>query len=107
MYTNEKMEDANHFHYRKTMKKKTIAEMIIDWLSDRRTGDIIASHHLQTEVVNYIKSWYRRTVLPATVEREFRRLRNQNSHSLKESGIELEPNGKVHGEHTWILKNNM
>ena len=36
MYSNEKMEDANYFHYRKTMKKKTISEMIIDWLGDKR-----------------------------------------------------------------------
>ena len=89
------------------MAKVKISDMIIEWLQTHSDGETIANHNVQTDCVTHIKSWHDRNVLPSTVEREFRRLRNQESHLLRDSGLELTDQEMKYGENTWTLKNSL
>jgi len=84
-------------------RRVTISEMLIQWLLQQRNGQLIASHDIQITARGFCYSWYGRTVTPATLDREWRRLRNQNPQELSERGITLKDNGMKHGENTWIL----
>jgi len=89
------------------MARVKISDMIIEWLGNQSDGSTIANHNIQTDCVQFIKSWHQRNVLPSTVEREFRRLRNQEPHLLRDSGLELTDQEMKYGENTWTLRNSL
>ena len=94
-------------HPWKPKKKMTVPSLIIDWLKNQSDGSIVASHMIQENCASYIRTMKGSGVLPSTVERAWRKLRNENFSTLKDHGIELEPNGEKYGELTWKLKLNM
>ena len=94
-------------HPWKRPKKKTIPDMIVEWLLLSSDKDVIGSHKVQTEIPPFIKSWYGRSVNPATVDRQWRRLRSEKKHLLDNKGIRLIPNGRSYGESTWIIRLSM
>tara|TARA_R100001082_G_scaffold41891_1_gene22283 strand:+ start:1528 stop:1818 length:291 start_codon:yes stop_codon:yes gene_type:complete len=91
----------------KSNKKNTIPSLIIEWLSCQKDGSILASHMIQENCTSYIKNRKKGGVLPSTVERAWRKLRNEDFNTLHNYGIKLEPNGEKHGELTWKLKLSM
>ena len=93
----------------KRRKRTTIAEYIMDWLLSKQDGSQIYSHDIQQDCTTYVRTMKNGNVLPSTVERAWRKLRNENFTSLRNRGIELKANGMhlKYGEHSWTLMLNM
>tara|TARA_R100000742_G_C4278520_1_gene101467 strand:- start:2932 stop:3222 length:291 start_codon:yes stop_codon:yes gene_type:complete len=91
----------------KKQNKMTIPTLIIDWLTCQADGSVIASHMIQENCTSYIRTMKGGGVLPSTVERAWRKLRNENFATLHNHGIKLEPLGEKYGELNWKLKLSM
>ena len=87
----------------KKQNKMTIPTLIIDWLTCQADGSVIASHMIQENCTSYIRTTKGGGVLPSTVERAWRKLRNENFATLRNHGIQLEPLGEKYGELNWKL----
>ena len=87
----------------KNKKKMTIPTLIIDWLNCQSDGSIIKSHMIQEDCTSYIRTMKGGGVLPSTVERAWRKLRNEDFAKLRNYGIQLEPLGEKYGELNWKL----
>jgi hypothetical protein len=87
----------------KKQNKMTIPTLIIDWLTCQADGSVIASHMIQENCTSYIRTMKGGGVLPSTVERAWRKLRNENFATLRNHGIQLEPLGEKYGELNWKL----
>jgi len=73
-----------------------ISQLIIRYL-DLHQGTTIESHTIQLQIPTMAKSIYGKTVTPATVDREWRRLRSDQE-LLEKNGYKIEENEDYKGK---------
>lgn len=87
------------------MKKPTVGHIIKEWLSNRLESglDTVASHEIETTLVEYGKEYWGRQHSPSTWSRAWRTLKAGNE--LDEIDVtSIEPINTESAETTWRIK---